>query len=139
MKISLEPWAYEPVKGHFDDAGIDLRTPFDFTLGAGESAIIDTGVHVQIPIGYFGKIESKSGLNIKHNILTGHGVIDSGFRGTIVVRITNNGIETYNFKAGDKICQIVLIPVLLADLEIVDSLDDSISGRDNDGYGSTGR
>ena len=139
MKVKYDYGAFPIMRAHFDDAGIDFRTPVDFILKAGQSKVVDTGVHVQIPVGYFGKMESKSGLNVNSNIQTTGGVIDSGYRGSVKIRLTNNGSHDYGFKAGDKISQMVLIPVLLADIEEVKELDESNSGRDNDGFGSTGR
>lgn len=140
MKVMVERGGYMPQRAHFDDAGIDFRTPEEFTLQPhGGSRVVDLKVRVKIPVGCFGKLESKSGLNVNHNIQCTGGVIDSGFRGSIKVRITNNGDQAYTFKQGDKIVQMVLIPVLLADLQQVPMLDDSISGRDEAGWGSTGR
>lgn len=140
MKVMVERGGYMPQRAHFDDAGIDFRTPEEFTLQPhGGSRVVDLKVRVQIPVGCFGKLESKSGLNVNHNIQCTGGVIDSGFRGSIKVMITNNGDQAYTFKQGDKIVQMVLIPVLLADLQQVPMLDDSISGRDEAGWGSTGR
>ena len=139
MKYKIFKGGYPLERAHFDDAGIDIRTPVCFTLRPGESIVIDTKVAVQIPIGYFGKLESKSGLNVNHSIITTGGVVDSGFRGTIKVRLYNFGDEFYEFDVGDKITQLVLVPVLLADLEKVDELDASESGRDMSGWGSTGR
>lgn len=140
MKVKVYEGGYLPERAHFDDAGIDLFTPEGFTLAPhGGSKVIDLLVSVQIPIGYFGKLESKSGLNVKKNIQTEGGVIDSGFRGTIKVRVTNNGDKPYTFEAGDKITQMVLIPVGLDDIVEVDELDPSESGRDASGWGSTGK
>ncbi|MDD6716952.1 MAG: dUTP diphosphatase [Firmicutes bacterium] len=139
MNIKLLENGIMPTRAHFDDAGIDLYTPSEFTLLPGMSQVVNTKVAVQIPIGYFGKIESKSGLNVRHNIQSAGGVIDSGYRGSIQVRITNNGQVPYTFERGDKLCQMVLIPVGLFDLTQVDELDVSESGRDNKGFGSTGR
>lgn len=128
-----------PTKAHFDDAGYDFYTPTDFSLCGGDSCVIDLHVAVQIPIGYCGFMRSRSGLNIKHRIRVCDGTIDSGFRGTIKVRITNAGTDDYYFKAGDRICQMVVVPCGLFDIEGVDHLDDSISGRNDAGWGSSGR
>ena len=139
MKYKVYAGGYPLERAHFDDAGIDIRTPESFMLYPRHSIVIDTRVAVQIPVGYFGKLESKSGLNVNHSIITTGGVVDSGFRGTIKVKLYNFGDETYSFAQGEKISQLVLIPVLLADLEQVEELDSSESGRDDNGFGSTGR
>lgn len=85
MKYMLDDGAYAPVRAHFDDAGIDLRTPEAFDLGpAGSDTdqyVVDLKVHVEIPAGYYGKLESKSGLMTNHGVCSTGGVIDSGFRG----------------------------------------------------------
>lgn len=137
MKIKLDTGAYMPKRGHKEDAGLDIMTPYGFVLRAHSSQKIDTGVHVQIPIGYFGKLESKSGLNVNHSIVSLGGIIDSGFTGSIVAKIYNFSDEDYRFNQGDKIIQMIIQPCLYQDLEIVDELDKAERG--NSGFGSTGR
>lgn len=139
MKVKIEENGYMPMRAHFDDAGIDFRTPEEFTLKPLESHVVDLNVKVQIPVGYFGKLESKSGLMVNHGVICMGGVIDSGFRGNIKVRMMNLSDKSYTFHKGDKLVQMVLIPVLLADIESVETLDVSESGRETSGYGSTGR
>ncbi len=144
MKFKVYEGGYEPVRAHFDDAGIDFRTPEEFTLQPaghpGDSHVVDLKVAVEIPVGYFGKMESKSGLMVNHGVVCLGGVIDSGFRGTIRVRMTNhNPEEAYTFKKGDKLVQMVVQPVLLCTLDQFDELDPADSGRNADGWGSTGR
>lgn len=139
MNYMIEKDAYPIERAHFDDAGIDFRTPELFTLHAGEQRIIDTGVAVQIPIGYYGKMESKSGLMVNHGIICLGGVIDSGFRGTIKIRMWNTWQEDYTFEKGDKLVQMVLVPTLLEIPELQNDLEASESGRDASGFGSTGR
>ena len=140
LKVKLDEGAFAPESAHKADAGYDLRTPIDFVVRAGDSAIVDTGVHVAIPEGYVGFLKSKSGLNVKHN-LTGEGVIDSGYTGSIVVKLYNSSpwecIGDRYFKKGDKIIQLVLLPIIKPDIEIVDSLEDTERG--DNGFGSTGR
>lgn len=137
LKTMLDERAYMPERAHPDDAGADLRTPTGFTLAAHKAAIIDTGVHVAIPIGYFGKLESKSGLHITHQIVCPGGVIDAGYTGSIIVRLENHSDEDYVFCTGDKIAQLVILPCLTCGFEQVDDLDDTERGTD--GFGSTGR
>lgn len=139
MKVHVLDGAYVPARAHFDDAGIDFRSPDNFVLEAHSSCVVDFGVAVQIPVGYFGYMASKSGLMVNEGIVCAGGIIDSGFRGTIKVRMENHGDRPHVFKKGDKVTQMVLIPCLLADIEPVDELDPSESGRDASGWGSTGR
>lgn len=137
MKIILDENAYMPVRGHKDDAGLDLRTPFPFTIKAGSSMTIDTGVHVDIPSGLVGMLKSKSGLNVKHGI-TSEGVIDAGYTGSIRAKLYNHGDKMVIFNAGDKITQLVILPVYIPDeLVVVDEFDQTERG--SGGFGSTGR
>ncbi len=137
MKVKLSEGAFVPERAHKEDAGLDLRTPVPFILGAHESYVVDFGVAVEIPVGYYGELMSKSGLNVKHNIQSAGGVTDSGYTGTIRGRITNNGDYDYEFKRGDKVMQLVVKPCLCCDVTVVDELGDSERGAD--GFGSTGR
>ena len=146
MKIKLDEGAILPTRAHETDAGLDLYTPNDvivprcrwiptegITLG---SATIDTGVHVEIPKGYVGFIKSKSGLMVKYG-LTADGTIDSGYVGSIRVKLLNHTSKPYFFKAGEKIAQLVLLPIITPDLEVVDSLEDT--DRGSNGFGSSGK
>ena len=144
MKIMLDEGA-KVSRAHPYDAGLDLHTPFDVTVQPSRgdcfyvtvgSATIDTGVHVEIPEGYVGFVKSKSGLNVKSG-LTADGVIDSHYTGSIVVKLYNHRPYPYQFKAGDKIAQLVILPCLLPDLELVDSLEETDRGEA--GFVSTGR
>ena len=136
MRIVVEEGAYTPVRAHKTDAGLDLRTPYSFRMLHGTSAVVDTGVHIEIPKGYYGKLESKSGLNVNHSIVSLGGTIDEGYTGSIKVKLYNLG-EDYTFKEGDKIVQFILQPYIAPELEIVDKLDDTERG--SDGFGSSGR
>ena len=136
MKVMLDKGAYMPVRAHKDDAGLDLRSPDTFIVKAGKSLKIDSGVHVEIPAGYVGFLKAKSGLNVKYGI-TCTGVIDAGYTGSIVVKLYNNGSDDVLFERGDKITQLVILPIVCPDLVQVDSLEDTERG--DAGFGSTGR
>ena len=148
MKIMLDEGAILPTRAHETDAGLDLYTPADVFLDRSErrgeacegvdigSVTIDTGVHVEIPKGYVGFIKSKSGLMVKHG-LTADGTIDAGYTGSIRVKLFNHTSQPYEFNAGDKIAQLVLLPIITPDLEVVDSLEDT--DRGTGGFGSSGR
>ena len=136
INVKLDEGAFAPESAHKADAGYDLRTPTDFCI-CGESYVkVDTGVHIQIPEGYVGFLKSKSGLNVRHHI-TGEGVIDSGYTGSIVAKLYNHGDEEKYFERGDKIIQLVLLPIIKPDIVIVDELEDTERG--DNGFGSTGR
>ena len=135
MKIMLNAGAYMPTRAHNEDAGLDLYARDAQILPAKESAVFDTGVHVEIPKGYAGMLVSKSGLNVK-NGLTSEGLIDSGYTGSIVVKLYNNSGYDYKVEKGHKISQLVIIPILTPDLELVDSFEETKRG--NNGFGSSG-
>lgn len=136
MEIMLDEGAYMPSRGHKTDAGLDLRTPKAVTVPAYGSVTVDTGVHVELPHGCAGLLVSKSGLNVRHN-LTSTGLIDEGYTGSIVVKLYNHGGEDYEFEAGDKVTQLVVLPVVCEPLEQVASFNRTARG--DNGFGSTGR
>lgn len=133
----LDKGSFLPTKAHNDDAGYDLRTPVCATVPAHGSVCIDTGIHVSLPEGTFGKLESKSGLNVKHGVVSLGGVIDRGYTGTIVAKLYNMSDEDYQFHRGDKIVQMVIQPCMNLPVKEVDSLDDT--DRGDNGFGSTGK
>lgn len=136
MKVMLDEGAYMPTRAHSTDAGLDLYSPVDVMIMPQASAVIDTRVHVELPPGSVGFLKSKSGLNVKHGIL-GEGVIDAGYTGSIRVKLYNHGGDTYKIQRGDKITQLVILPVMLLNLEKVEMLEDTDRGAN--GFGSTGR
>ncbi len=136
MEIMLDNGAYMPSQGYETDAGLDLRTPKAVTVPAYGSAIVDTGVHVALPCGCAGLLVSKSGLNVRHDI-TSTGLIDEGYTGSIVVKLYNHGGGDYQLAAGDKITQLVVIPVVRESLEQVSVFN--ATERGDNGFGSTGR
>lgn len=139
MKVFLDVGSYMPTYAHDADAGMDLRTPVAFIVPAHGDYTIDTGIHVQIPNDYVGFIKSKSGLNVNAG-LTATGVVDSGYTGSIRVKLYNHSDEGYVFSRGDKITQMVVLPVARFDMVRVDSLEDfGKTERGNGGFGSTGR
>lgn len=138
MKVKLDDIAYEPVRAHNTDAGMDIRSPFTTVIPAGGSYIFHTGVHVELPKGTAGILISKSGLNVFHDI-TSTGLIDEGYNGEIIVKLFNHSrLRDYKVIAGDKISQLVIVPVLYEPIEIVEDLEQE-SERGCDGFGSSGR
>lgn len=136
MEIILDNGAHMPSRAHSTDAGLDLRTPKAVTVPAYGSVAVDTGVHVALPQGCAGLLVSKSGLNVRYSI-TSTGLIDEGYTGSIVVKLYNHGGEDYEFESGDKITQLVVIPVVCESLEQVSAF--TPSERGDNGFGSTGR
>ena len=136
MKVVLDPGAFMPEYAHEQDAGADLRSTVSFSIMAGNSVTVDTGVHVEIPAGMVGMLKSKSGLNVHFNIVS-EGVIDAGYTGSIRVKLYNHGFDAFQVHRGDKISQLVIMPVHHATFEQVDGLEETERG--NSGFGSTGR
>lgn len=134
MKVSIDSGCYVPERAHEDDAGLDLRSPVDAWVFSGEAVIIDTGVHVAVPAGHVGLITSKSGLMAKG--ITCRGTIDCGYSGSIKAVLFNHGKEAFRVQRGNKICQLVLMPIIAPEMELVSHLDDTERGEN--GFGSTG-
>lgn len=138
LKVKLDEGAYLPTKAHEDDAGFDLRCRDTFVLKDSSYAVVDTGVHMMIPKGYVGMIKSKSGLNVKDGIIT-EGVVDAGYTGSIIVKLrkfTNDGDVCHLFVKGDKIAQIVILPIPEISISEVDYLGET--DRGDKGFGSSG-
>lgn len=139
IKFTLDEGAYAPEKAHAADAGYDLRARNDATIVdcCNDGTAFDTGVHIAIPEGYVGFVQSKSGLNVKHGIICPVGTIDSGYTGSIVVKLYNLADDLYHVHAGDKIAQLIIQPIADTELQLVSELSDT--DRGNNGFGSTGR
>lgn len=136
LKIQLDNGAFRPERAHADDAGLDLRSPVDVIVKPGEAVDIDTGVHVAIPHGFVGMLKSKSGL-LFHNQITSEGVVDCGFCGSIHVNLMNHSGWHYTVHKGDKITQLVILPIILPEIELVSALEETERG--SQGFGSSGR
>lgn len=146
IKVKLDREAIMPKKAHTADAGYDIFMPMEYVGPEGVEAkrdyvsffhplIVNTGVHIAIPEGYVGFLKAKSGLNVKFGI-TGEGVIDSGFTGSIVAKLYSRSPKRHYFNTGDKLIQLVLLPIADSELVLVDELDSTERG--DNGFGSTG-
>lgn len=135
IRVKLDDGAHMPVRAHMTDAGADLKCMEDFTVIPGDSVLVDTGVHVELPHGTVGMLKSKSGLNCMAAMTT-TGVIDEGYTGSIKVRIYNHGEYPKEFKAGDKVTQLVVMPVTYP--TYVPSKSIRGGERGDAGLGSTG-
>lgn len=135
MKIKLDKGAYLPTRAHETDAGLDIYTPTRIVLRARTSETVDTGVHVEIPPGYVGLLKSKSGL-MRWDGVTSEGTIDAGYSGSIHVKLFNQGDRFIVFRPGEKISQLVVVPCLIEDPELVDEI--ASGARGENGFGSTG-
>lgn len=119
-------------------AGYDLRAFYGCVIEPSETLAVDTGVHVAIPEGYVGMVCSRSGLAAKHgvHVLNAPGIIDSDYRGEIMVLLRNSGHSTHFIKEGDRIAQLVIVPCITPKVEYVESLPATTRGAG--GLGSTG-
>ena len=136
MKIKLDKGAYLPTRAHETDAGLDIYTPVRIVLRPKDSVFIDSGVHAEIPSGYVGLLTSKSGI-MRYDDVTTEGTIDAGYSGSIGVKMFNHGDRLLIFKPGDKITQLVVVPCLIDEPELVDEI--ASGDRGENGFGSTGK
>lgn len=128
-----------PVPGyaHPGDAGMDLYAATDAVV-TGNTVLIPTGVAVAVPGGHVGLVCPRSGLS-EHGVTVANapGVVDSGYRGEVMVRLTNTSTTPYPVHRGDRIAQLLIVPVLRPVVTVVDTLDNTERGAN--GFGSTGR
>lgn len=138
LKVMMDDDAgYVPTYAHDGDAGMDLRAVEDLTIEPGESAMVRTGVHVEIPGSCVGLEFPRSGLGSRGITLRNAvGVIDSGYRGEVLCPLWNTTREPFEVHRGDRVCQLVVMPFCRCEVTDVDALSESERGTD--GYGSTG-
>ncbi len=138
LKIKkLRPDTKLPTYAHPGDAGFDLYIPDDLTIQPGERLSIPLGLAMEIPDGYTGLLLDKSGLSHKHGLKSFGGVIDAGYRGEFHAGIMNLSDKPYTFSKGDKIMQMLIMPVAHADIIESDSLSESPRGAG--AFGSSGK
>ena len=127
-----------PAHAHPGDGGIDLYARGACELGPGERVVVATGIAVAIPDGYAGFVTPRSGLAALHGIsvVNGPGLVDSGYRGEIKVILVNLSSEAFVIERGNRIAQLVVVPVAIKDFEVVDELP--ATRRGSGGFGSTG-
>lgn len=136
----LHPDARLPVYAHEGDAGCDLCAVETVKIGPGERAAVSTGIAVAIPEGWAGLVLPRSGLARRHGIglVNAPGLIDSGYRGEVVVLLVNHDpAEPFLIEPGDRIAQLMLVPFGAAAVVEVEELDDTQRGEG--GFGSSGR
>ena len=140
MKLKIKKLnvdAKMPFYAHNDDAGFDLFVAENITVKKGQRFGVPTGIAMEIPEGYVGLIWDKSGLSIKHGIKTLGGVVDSQYRGEILVGIINLSEGDYTFEKGHKVAQMIIQKKEFVDFEEVEELSDTSRGIG--GFGSTGK
>lgn len=137
VNFTLDKYAEAPQKAHEADAGFDLKSNTSATIYPKCGAVFDTGVHVEIPKWNVGYVKGRSGLNVRHDIICPTGTVDSGYTGSIKVKLYNLGEKEFRVNAGDKIAQLVIQPIADVHMFLVDELDETERG--DNGFGSTGR
>jgi dUTP pyrophosphatase len=146
MRVMYDEGAFPLGHAHDADAGYDIRTPIDVVVPHCQGHMngilcdvgrvtVNTGVHVGIEKGYAGVVISKSGLNSNHGI-TATGLVDAEYNGEIRITLYNHTSNDYYFKRGDKLTQIMFVPVYTPELIEVDHFDDT--DRGSNGFGSSG-
>lgn len=132
----LDPSAKAPTRAHPDDAGLDLYAVKDAELRPGASAMVPTGVSVEVPDGHVGLILDRSSM-AKLGLKTAGGVIDAGYRGEVGVILWNISGKVHRLSAGDRIAQLLIIPIAVPAVEEAEALSETQRGAK--GFGSTGR
>jgi dUTP diphosphatase len=138
--LRLKEGALLPGRAHAGDAGLDLHACEDAHIGPGERWSVGTGLAVEIPEGHAGLVLPRSGLAREHGIalVNAPGLIDSGYRGEVRVLLLNTDpAEVFRIEPGDRIAQLVVVPVASADPVDASALSDSARG--GGGFGSSGR
>lgn len=124
-----------PIRSHHDDAGMDLFSVDEIILKPGEYQVIKTGIALEIPYSFVGLVWEKSGMANK-GIKTVGGVIDSGYRGEIMIQLRNFSDSDYQISKGDKVAQLIISKIELPTMIEVDELSESERGDSR--FGSTG-
>lgn len=136
--MKIEAIGRLPQRQHPTDAGADLVADHDATVHVGQVVKIGTGLRVQLPPHTVGIVASRSGHGLKAvGLANGVGVIDAGYTGEIGVLLLNSGDKTFRVKAGERIAQLLVMPVLHPTFEPVEKLADT--DRGSNGFGSTGK
>lgn len=135
----LDPDLPLPSYAHPGDAGLDLHAADTTTLQPGQRALIPCGIAIAIPDGHVGLVHPRSGLAVDHGLtlLNAPGTIDAGYRGEVKVLLINHGDGPVEVRHGERIAQLLLMPIAIVDVREVDRLD--VTSRGTGGFGSTGR
>lgn len=138
VQVTLDKGAVLPKYQTEGSAGMDLHSTEEVELAPGERKLVGTGLRMAIPPGYEGQVRPRSGLALRKGVtmVNTPGTIDSDYRGEIMCILINLSQEGVKLDKGERIAQLVIVPVSQADLLVVDALDDTQRGEG--GFGSTG-
>jgi deoxyuridine 5'-triphosphate nucleotidohydrolase len=134
--VRLSESAVLPERGSEWAAGYDLSASQPATIVAGGRGIVPTDLQIGCPAGTYGRIAPRSGLTVKKGIHVGAGVVDADYRGPVGVVLFNLGDEDLEVKQGDRIAQLILEKIVMAPVEEVKELSETVRGAG--GFGSTG-
>jgi dUTP pyrophosphatase len=137
----LRPEAWVPARAHAGDAGYDLRSVDELDLPPGSRALIRTGISLAIPEGFAGLVLPRSGLAMRHGVapVNTPGLIDSGYRGEIMVPLMNHDRDaSFRVERGMRIAQLVLVRAEEVSFSEVEALEAGTDGRGEGGFGSSG-
>merc|ERR1712212_612991 len=132
----LSDKAIIPTKGSKLAAGYDLYSAYDYVIPAGGKVMAKTDIQVKVPHGTYGRVAPRSGLAWKHHIDIGAGVVDEDYRGNVGVVMFNHAEQDFVVKKGDRVAQLVCEKISYPDIEVLDTLDETVRGEG--GFGSTG-
>jgi dUTP pyrophosphatase len=133
--MRLSPEATLPTRAHVDDAGLDIYGMEDIILAPGQGRLAKTGIALAIPSGFVGLVTDRSSMG-KKGIKTAGGIIDAGYRGEIGVILWNISGEEIRIGRGERIAQLLVIPIATPAVQEVSSLDQTARGAK--GFGSSG-
>ena len=133
----LSPSATVPARAHPGDAGLDLSSDANLDIPPGETALVGTGLAIELPPHTEAQVRPRSGLAVKHSVtvLNTPGTIDQGYRGEIGVILINHGRTAFAVRRGMKVAQLVVKPTLDVEVVAVETLSDTARGEG--GFGST--
>jgi len=132
----LSKAAIVPSRASAGAAGYDLSSAHDLVIPAHGKGIVPTDLSIALPLGTYGRVAPRSGLAVKHFIDVGAGVIDQDYRGPVGVVLFNHSSTDFQVRVGDRVAQLILERIAIADVEEVDDLDQTARGEG--GFGSTG-
>lgn len=134
----LENHATLPTRAHPGDAGLDLYALESFEVGPQRGHVARTGVAIALPEGHVGLVADRSSM-AKRGVKTAGGVIDSGYRGELHIVLWNLGLEPARVEKGDRIAQLLILPMVAPPVVRVDSVKGDATSRGTRGFGSSGR
>lgn len=138
MQIMAEDEDLIPSYAHEGDAGMDLRAARPGFIMPGEIYPVDTGLNIAVPAGFVGFVNPRSGLGSKGiSVANTPGTIDSGYRGPLKVLLINHSPDKFTYGRGDRIAQLVILPILRPTIRVVEEFRDK-TDRGSNGFGSTG-